>query len=68
MSDRCVSWMGKHSYTPRYDEVPNEVAIKAIEHNQIGISREMMLRKVYICDICAYCGDTIDRIDMKEKE
>jgi len=73
MSNQCTNWTGKHKYEGRYDEVPNdlvgEIIRKLIENKYNFKARDYLTtRKVYVCDICKHCGDTIDRIDTKEKE
>lgn len=61
----CTSWTGRHCYEGRYDEIPMEVdreiihSIATMEDSEHA--RAFMLRRVYVRDICRYCGDIIDR-------
>lgn len=52
-----------HKYEARYDEVPNEkLLIPGM--NMVGNAekiKELMILKIYIKDICIYCGKEIKR-------
>ena len=62
MATRCLSWRG-HRYEERYDEIPMPTDFTKVEVEGIRASgfRELMIRRVYIHDICVRCGDVIMR-------
>jgi len=64
---RCTSIFG-HKYEPRYDEVENSLANGLSAKNApLDEVRRLMVRQVYVRDVCVRCGDRIERsIDEKK--
>jgi hypothetical protein len=52
-----------HAFEPRYDEVPTDIEVSrymiwALSEKRL---RSLMVRKVYVKDVCKHCGTTITR-------
>ncbi len=60
MTDKCTSMLG-HKYEGRYDEEPNAIKLTSIEGCSVDGLRKLMIRKVYVRDVCTRCGRTIER-------
>ena len=58
----CESIFG-HRYEARYEEVPTPLAEGGFRVKQIAPDklRGLLLRKVYVRDVCRRCGHTIER-------
>jgi hypothetical protein len=59
---KCLSWRG-HLYEARYDEVPMPSELLPVEVHGVtpdGV-RDLMIRRVYVHDICVRCGDVVTR-------
>ncbi len=64
--DRCYRGGKQHNFHPRYTEQhrPNGMQPKGIpvyildEVEFIGAFRNYNTLQVYVCDVCAWCGET----------
>lgn len=61
---RCYNGGQKHKFEPRYDEVQigGDIEAKGMSSEDY---RSLMLRNVYLFDICVWCGRRIDKNDPK---
>jgi hypothetical protein len=59
-----------HRFEPRYDEVPMEPTVKFGYRNsfdapdideEAAAMRSLMVRSVYVKDVCIYCGKEVRR-------
>lgn len=59
--DQCYRGGKQHKFSPRYSEQPNErlINVQARNANADEI-RALHYYKLYICDICEWCGKRID--------
>ena len=57
---RSLSWRG-HRYEARYDEVPMDFGSIKLEWGNAEGARRLLVRRVYVRDICVRCGDVIKR-------
>lgn len=62
---KCYKGGKQHKFRPRYDEVPmpngTKVKIDPREDFKPSSMRRMLIRDVYVCDICEWCGEKISR-------
>jgi hypothetical protein len=67
---RCYNGGTKHKFLPRYTEQPTGQAIKStggfygtmVDHSTyINDLRKLTILKVYVCDICEWCGARADK-------
>lgn len=59
MGKKCYNGGNKHNFEPRYDEVPTPESMKFDEISFVSYPQEyrkLFVRKVYIKDICKWCG------------
>jgi len=60
--DRCYNGGNRHNFQPRYEETPNIVLkstnVRNMSPEQI---KSILYQKVYIKDICVWCGKEIKR-------
>jgi len=56
----CYNGGNKHNFKPRYDEVPYPGNIK-IGMIYEGGYRNLLYHKVYVKDVCEWCGKEIKR-------
>jgi hypothetical protein len=60
-------WLSRrHRFEPRYDTVPPTLeAFAGTKLNTSVHGMEMtfkrLTRRTYVCDVCVYCGATVDR-------
>lgn len=52
---------GVHRFEARYDEVPTGYEPGLFCWGFVDETRSLMLRKVYVRDVCVRCGKTIER-------
>lgn len=59
----CNSLTGRHKYEPRFDEVPTGIdLLKLPYHLNVKEARSLLFRRVYVQDVCRYCGDVVERL------
>lgn len=61
---RCYNGGNKHDFKPRYDEQPlATLSLDSLQgtSDQIRAFRELYIHKVYIKDVCVWCGLEIIR-------
>jgi len=68
---RCTTLFGHHRFEGRFDEAPNRSAdhvidrlLEGMKHGAIPsdvITRDLLIVRTYVRDICIICGDTIER-------
>ena len=58
--DKCTNGGSEHKFQPRYNESPNPNwrggEFWWFSANEI---RDCMILKIYICDVCEWCGKTV---------
>lgn len=64
----CNTLTGRHKFEPRYDEVPHDHAKNLIAKNYTNINRSDSIRRVYLHDICIFCGEIVDRLEPHKEE
>lgn len=57
--DRCSE--GVHKFEARFDEVPTGAHPERIPLVYSEEIRRLMLRNVYVRDVCVRCGQTVER-------
>jgi hypothetical protein len=57
MNTKCAA--GEHKYEPRYDELPMSGNISSRAQITAQELRSIMVRRVYVCDVCVQCGDVV---------
>ena len=61
MSNRCYKGGQKHNFKARYNEEPTGISI----HHAKGFSpdglRNLLIRDVYVKDVCVWCGKEINK-------
>ena len=62
MAEKCYKGGTKHSFQPRYEEVPvHGIRIPSISARCIEDIRSLYIRKEYVKDVCKWCGKTIEK-------
>ncbi len=51
---------GQHNFEPRYDE-----RYPAIFENFLEMQGQPILEKIYVCDVCTYCGEVKRRGEVR---
>ena len=60
--DRCYNGGSRHSFKPRYEEIPSRgVDFETSWHFDAAEFRKMVYSKVYIHDICTWCGKKVKK-------
>ena len=54
---RCYNLGLKHNFQPRYDEVEMEHSAREISGMYPADMRSLLVKNVYIYDICIWCGE-----------
>ena len=59
---RCYRGGHKHKFEPRYDEIPRE-DVKSLKGNYASLDelKAFLVYKVYVKDICVWCGKEIKK-------
>ena len=57
---KCYKGGTQHKFKPRMDEYPNAELLKRATRVK-GYNRSILYYKVYVHDICVWCGKTIKR-------
>jgi hypothetical protein len=58
-SDRCCNGGNQHNFKPRYDEIETHCDITG--NLTPEDARKMLIKNVYIKDICIWCGKEIKK-------
>ena len=58
---RCYNGGKLHKFEPRYDELPNEMGPTKMKGDSMSALRELLLRRVYVKDVCVWCGKEISK-------
>lgn len=59
---KCCNGGTKHKFKPRYTEKSTGLYPTKIGYvSDIGEIRKLMIHKEYVCDICEWCGECINR-------
>ncbi len=58
---RCYNLGLKHNFKPRYDEVEMEHSAREISGMLPADIRSLLVKNVYVRDICTWCGDIKER-------
>ena len=59
---RCYNGGKKHKFIPRYSEVPiGDCEFKGVISH--AVLKRLIVTKIYICDICEWCGEKIKKED-----
>ena len=62
MSKKCYQGGDQHKFEPRYDEQPiKSVGDCSFKHCSVEEARSFFFYKVYLYDICVWCGKKIER-------
>ena len=57
--NKCLK--GIHKFHPRYDEVPSGYELESASWCSAEAIRSLMIRNVYIKDVCVRCGKEIKK-------
>ena len=64
--DKCYNGGKLHNYQPRYSEKPfSKVDIGASLCVTPMQARTLMVYQVYECDVCIWCGNVVDRFNLR---
>ncbi len=58
--NRCYNGGNKHNFKPRYREESNVEAFKGIKMKGFIDLEELLKNKIYVRDVCIWCGKTIE--------
>jgi hypothetical protein len=57
---RCCNGGNQHKFEPRYSEEDRGIAVE-VERGTLKDLRDFATLKVYVKDICTWCGKTIEK-------
>lgn len=58
---KCVNGGRFHKFEPRYSENPSGLSAKNIQYTTIEGLRKLFIAKIYIKDVCIWCGKEIKK-------
>lgn len=65
MTQKCLTFTGRHRFEPRYDERPvRERGQPSAFEREFGPSmfgRRVFTRKTYVHSVCRHCGQVVER-------